>query len=150
MTHFIPAREVYNKYVGLQYKKLGRGPTHVDCWGVVYLFHQNEMPWKVPSFDIYDTFDDPVISTCMAVEEHSWVIVPTSQAVPGDVLMYKVRTERGALYPHCGIMGYDQRILHILEGAGSVYPHLEGTPWSFDGHRFLGVHRYLGASRGTT
>jgi cell wall-associated NlpC family hydrolase len=101
-----------DKFVGLPFKRGGRGPVHVDCWGLVKLYLE-EMH-AVSGLLNYTGTDDvsEAIRDAMALD--TWVHVDAPRA--GDVLVMASPVGGGAVAPlHVGVMVSATHVLNIDE-----------------------------------
>lgn len=126
----------YNKYVGIQYRELGRDSTGVDCWGLARLVYKEEFGVELPDFsDLYTTTSDQALtSQLIEFNRDGWELV--SDPTPGDLVCFRIL----GYISHIGIYIGDAKFIHAREGIDSVViESLTSTQWQ---HRVAGTYRY--------
>jgi cell wall-associated NlpC family hydrolase len=114
------------KYIGIPYVNKGRDFNGVDCWGLVWLFLENEMSIKYQSiFDYIDHRDVFIIERYIIdnVKRH-WKRITVPK--PGDIVLFRIN---GRLI-HIGIVIDRNQFLHTLQGKNSCIERLSDPRWS--------------------
>ncbi|WP_299370412.1 NlpC/P60 family protein [uncultured Tateyamaria sp.] len=126
-------------YIGIPEKAHGRDRRGLDCWGLVWLVHANELGIDLPCHsDDYRSTNalgelDALLSS--DVRRHDWIEVPG----PGWFTVPLFRTGRYA--SHVGVTVDAQHFLHVT--GGSVRLTLYSDPvWRC---RLLGHYRHVEA-----
>lgn len=103
-------------FLGLPFRRGGRGPFSVDCWGLVKLYL--EIKHGIPGLQSYaDADPQAAIAEAMAAADWSRVSIPRD----GDVAVMLTATDGGRVAPlHVGVMVSHTHVLHVDEGAASV------------------------------
>lgn len=122
--------EVFDRYVGIPWRKHGRDASGTDCWGLVRLFHERELGLVLPSYaDRYaDSEDRAEVGAVIAGERGPWVEVPRGSERPGDVILLKVL----GVPCHVGVVVERGVMLHQFRGVNSAlgwYEGLRGGTW---------------------
>ena len=127
---------MYSDYLDLQWKERGRSwEEGVDCWGLVLLFYEKELGFKVEDhLDAYTKVIDPQIDTRINREIHSvWSKVDEPRT--GDVVLGLY----GKRAMHTGVYVSPNLVLHIERNNSPVFEDLDGIEWK---HRLLGYYRH--------
>jgi len=126
-----------SKYVGIPYRPGGRGPDGVDCYGLIWLFYQQELGIALPRYqgepDMAEMIE--VSRVVHGIEEGSgfWQEIPLGDAMLGDVVDLSVM---GGF--HVGIYVPRRKMLHCMLKTSSVIEDLGRSKWS---KRFRGCFR---------
>lgn len=97
------------KYLNIPYLYNGRDFKGCDCWGLAYLFYQQEL--DIELIDYKNSLDDSSISNYIIENMHT-EFVRTEQQVPGDVVLF---CDKGSQVPnHIGIVLDNYSFLHIV------------------------------------
>lgn len=100
-------------YVGLQFKRLGRDRSGVDCWGLVRLVLHEQHGVLLPSY----SEDDP---EGWSIESHAIAHKHVTDPKPLDVAILLQPVRVGLIWKsvpnHIGIFINEKNILHVEEG----------------------------------
>ena len=129
---------LYNKYIGLKYKNLGRDFDGVDCYGLLYLFYKNELNIELPDF--YDLgYEKEWYKNC---ENHilnnigtKWIKVDKPYKV-FDGLVFFLGTKKVA--NHIALYIGKNKILHIYE---NITSRIDVLDYNFENNLY-GIMRY--------
>lgn len=127
-----------NSYIGIPYANRGRDRDGLDCWGLVQLWHSEQLGVCIPDYLWAYTSAEDQGSVSNAIEENkenkaNWIKV--SEPEYGDVLVFKIMG-----HPiHVGIMLEGDDFLHAFKGTQSCLERLTSLSWS---RRLSEVYRW--------
>jgi probable lipoprotein NlpC len=124
------------EYVGIPFKERGRDRDGVDCWGLACLVYRDRFGIRLPDYrDRYlntEASDD--ISRIIDSEADGWTEIPTTSAMCGDVVLFRILGKP----THIGIEVGDGYMLHAERGVGVVIERHDKLRWF---HRRVGFFR---------
>lgn len=127
-----------DRYVGIQYRELGRTREGCDCYGLVRLAYAAELDISLPDYLAYDSVEEHVEIAALidgARISPSWQRLD-APPLALDVVVFR----RGRLSTHVGLVIRPGLMLHMQgEDAAKVESYRSGA-WS---HRFLGHYRHV-------
>lgn len=101
----------WEKYIGLPFSDMGRGPDSYDCWGLVRLVYASELGVHLPSWSAHNGIRDKEIVAEELTEAHK-LFQKIEEPEPFSlVLMSSTLTVL-----HVGIAVSDQMMLHTVKG----------------------------------
>lgn len=110
---------MFDKYVGLPFKRMGRTREGLDCWGLVRLVLMENGGPQLPSYDGEDA-DGTNIE--FHARKYKSIELKDARALDVAILMQQTRIGvRWELMPtHIGIFTAPGRIIHVLETKQSI------------------------------
>jgi cell wall-associated NlpC family hydrolase len=115
-----------DKYIGVPYVNKGRDFNGADCWGLVWLFIENEL--KVEYQKIFDYTDHNDVFT---IEKYIldnikkfWKKTVTPKY--GDVVVFYMNGR----FKHIGIMINNRQFLHSIQGKNSCIENIYSVKWN--------------------
>ena len=125
------------KYLGIPFKKKGRGFDGCDCYGLVWLFYRNELGIELPDYRMVDSDSTDAQLNAAFLENayRDWAPIEFEDRRPYDGIM--LNTGCGDIR-HCGIVISDDRFLHAWREANQVMP---SSILKFK-HSFHGLYRH--------
>lgn len=125
--------ERYLKYIGIEYKDMGRDHSGLDCWGLVRLIMQEQLHITLPSYD-YDNNDPESLDILISTNRRNeWVAVDEPEH--GDVVVLR---QLGAA-SHIGFMVDSRMFIHASVSSGVVAADVKDRNWS---RRIEGYYRH--------
>ena len=143
-----------NRWVGLPYAELGRGPAAFDCWGLCREIAAKEFGVALPSYaDAYaDCGETEELDALLAREMTAWMAIGWRREVewagktgsevvradterPGDFLCFRRLRLRG----HVAVVAGGGWMIHIEEGLSSAPERYGEGPWS---RRLVAIRRH--------
>ena len=124
-------------YIGIPFKTHGRSRAGCDCWGLVRLVLEEQYGKRLPCYgDMYEnTKAGAQIARVVAEEKRFWTEIPAGKEKCGDVVVL-----RAMGHPmHVGVVIAGGKMLHVIEGANSIFETYRGRHWQ---NRVEGFHRY--------
>jgi cell wall-associated NlpC family hydrolase len=110
-----------DRYLGLRFARGGRGPTVVDCWGLVKLYLEQQH--GLTGLPLYQDAD-PKTAIAEAMAATHWMKTEIPRA--GDVVVMLTPIGGTRVAPlHVGVMVSDNHVMHIDEGYVSVFASLQ-------------------------
>lgn len=122
----------WEKYVGLPFVELGRGPVGYDCWGLVRLVYQEQLGIELPSWTAHKSIRDKQTVSDELTEAHKLFIKTEAPEPLSVVLMSSTVT-----LLHVGIAIDRQSMLHTTLGKDACVGRLK----TFE-HQIKGFYRY--------
>lgn len=124
-----------NSYIGIPYLNRGRDREGVDCWGLVQLWHKEQLGVTVPDYLWAYTSAEDFGSVANAINENKVNWLKVSEPEYGDVLVFRILG-----YPiHVGIKLNGDDFLHAFRGTQSCVERLSSLSWS---RRLTEVYRW--------
>lgn len=124
-----------NSYIGIPYLNRGRDREGVDCWGLVQLWHKEQLGVTVPDYLWAYTSAEDHGSVANAINENKVNWLKVSEPEYGDVLVFRIMG-----YPiHVGIKLHGDDFLHAFKGTQSCVERLSSLSWS---RRLTEVYRW--------
>ena len=124
-----------SKWVGLRYKKLGRGPDAFDCLGLFLALHKARLGRVLP--DPRCTMEEAARQSVADQLRPQFVSVKRADIQEGDALMFRVRSQ----LLHVGYALDGRDMLHIEEDStGSVLEAWNRVKWL---GRLEGIYRFV-------
>lgn len=124
-----------NSYVGIPYLNRGRDRDGLDCWGLVQLWHSEQLGVSVPDYLWAYTSAEDHGSVATAINENKVNWLKVGQPEYGDVLVFRIMG-----YPiHVGIKLHGDDFLHAFKGTQSCLERLSSLSWS---RRLTEVYRW--------
>lgn len=116
---------IFDRYVGIPFKRMGRDRAGLDCYGLIRLVLEEQAGIKLPSYSEDDPDGWSIESHAIA---HKKVSYTDARALDVAILYSNVRT--GLIWKsvpcHIGVFVDAKNILHIEEGVSSrVQPAAE-------------------------
>ena len=114
------------RYIGIPFKDHGRDYDGVDCHGLAYLFHRDQLNQDIPSYveSYNDANEEEGVSDCIERHINDWERVDDPQ--PGDIIIFNLLG-----WPcHVGIYLGGNDFLHCLKGTNSTVERLNSITWS--------------------
>jgi len=110
---------VFDKYIGLPFRRMGRTRLGLDCWGLVRLVLMENGGPQLPT---YDGEDPDGTNIEFHANNFPEIDIKDARAFDVAILMHHMRVgSRWGLVPtHIGIFTAPGRVLHVLEGKQSV------------------------------
>ena len=123
-------------YVGIPYLNRGRDRDGCDCWGLVQLWHKEQLDVEVPDYLWAYTSAEDHGSVADAINEHKvqWLKVEDKPQY-GDVLVFNILGQP----IHVGIMLEGDDFLHAFQNTQSCLERLSSVSWS---RRLREVYRW--------
>jgi cell wall-associated NlpC family hydrolase len=121
--------------IGVPFKYGGRGPEHLDCYGLVKLCYEAEHKVELPEFRSPD--EQARILATIVGNLPMWEEVP---AAPGRVVLFKIM----GILQHVGYILPGDSFIHTWERSGGVVIE-RLSAWK---SRIAGCYRFAGPSRG--
>jgi cell wall-associated NlpC family hydrolase len=125
-------------YKHVPFQERGRSHAGIDCWGLVYLIHREQLGSFVPAYDgAYECSDDreEIAALIRKERELSWAPVPADRVQEGDVVVLRILGEPW----HCGVMLDKTMFVHIERNALVVRESIESMRWA---KRIEGFYRW--------
>ncbi len=127
------------KYIGVPYRAYGRSYGGSDCWGLCYLFYEEEFKVQIPlhsgDYQGCTSRDATHLNDLMESDADLWVSIPDGQQKPGDIIILTV----GSLKYHCGIVFDNSKMIHNQQGIESALESYRGREWK---DRIDGFYRF--------
>lgn len=127
------------QYKGIPYKSHGRDNNGLDCWGLVFLVHKEQLGVELPAWS--HLYRDAHCVNLKEIKTHTepfktWQEVEKPKI--GDVALFEVG--RGF---HVGLCVDTKgcRVLHITEGCAVTIEDIRSANWK---RRFRGFFEYVG------
>lgn len=124
-------------YIGLPFETHGRSRKGCDCWGLVRLVLEERFGQRLPCYgDMYDSTKAAAqIGRIVDLEKRFWQEIPAGKEKLGDVIVLRARGQP----MHVGLVIGGGKMLHVVEGADSVFEPYDGFKWK---NRVTGFYRY--------
>lgn len=104
------------KYIGIPYRDKGRSFKGCDCYGLVMLWHKQELNISIPDVQVSATQPRRSLSAYLEEISKNWEItVPGKNAVVAMCL----NEEHPKMVTHFGVMIDDKRMLHSYKSTNS-------------------------------
>lgn len=132
---------IFNKYIELPYKNLGRDFDGVDCFGLLYLIYRKERNISLPDYTElkYDKEWYKNENHILDNINDDWIEVSKPFKLYDALIFYNIGW-KSQIANHIGMYIGEQKFLHILEDRSSTINRLDPY-WSsklFKGMRFVG------------
>lgn len=113
--------------IGIPFVEHGRSCEGADCWGLVRLALRRGFGLEVPDYteDYVTTTDREEIARLIAQEAMAWIPVLSTDAKPGDVVLFRIR---GSV-SHAGLVLDPPWFLHTQIGIESVRERWDSPLW---------------------
>lgn len=118
------------RYIGLPFKKHGRGPDGWDCWGLIEHIYERELGLYLPIYEYDDTTHHNAVF--FAQQQGHWREVDEPAAY--DVVLLTAMRN-----PHVGLCIDNQRMLHVPEEKTSCVEWIYSPKWK---SRIESFYRY--------
>jgi cell wall-associated NlpC family hydrolase len=113
-----------DRYVGLPWRKAGRGPDGFDCWGLVRWVVLQETGVELPLYDEGSAAEESdEIAEFVRGELTRWRSVELA-----DMRLYDIVVFRGKPC-HVGLYVGRARFLHVQKGCNAVLGRLDSPHW---------------------
>lgn len=131
-------RITLDQYKNIPFSERGRDYNGIDCWGLIYLIHREQLGNSVPAYSegYCTTKDGEEIAALIRAERiQSWVEIQPPHALAGDIVVLRILGEPW----HCGIMLDKTRFAHMERNVGIIQDGIESLRWS---KRIEGFYRW--------
>lgn len=126
----------WNKYIGMPFAEMGRGPDGFDCWGMLMHIYQSERRIILPSYiEYYDSTNDreKISETIFRERQERWKEV--SPPLEFDAVLCTMR----GVPMHVGIVTKPGYMIHCAHGIGTVHERYDSMRWA---NKVEGFFRY--------
>jgi cell wall-associated NlpC family hydrolase len=114
--------------IGIPYKSKGTSFEGVDCWGLVYLYHQHILGRQIPRYEQgYDDAESEQASHMIRQGWVDWEQIQFGDEIQGDVLAFRAMNSTRAV--HCGVVVEKGRFLHCLRGRETCLEKYDRGLW---------------------
>lgn len=114
-------------YIGIPYQNRGSTFQGCDCWGLVWLFHAEELHNLIPRYEGYeDSGDALTMKDYISGRWGAWEVVSPDDIQIGDILALKLGIKAAT---HCGVYAGRGKMLHTLSGRMSCLESIERGFW---------------------
>lgn len=113
--------------IGIPFQERGRSLAGCDCWGLVKLALALGFGVTVPDYteEYVTTTDREELHALITRESMDWVPVPTAEARPGDVALFRMQGR----VCHAGLVLTAPFFLHCQKGIGTAVEKWDAPLW---------------------
>jgi cell wall-associated NlpC family hydrolase len=114
--------------IGIPYVSKGSSLSGVDCWGLVWLYHQKVLGREVPRYaNGYDEAESDQASAMIQAGWLDWEKIALGTERQGDVLAFRGLRTSAAI--HCGVVVAPGQFLHCLRGRATCLEKYDRGLW---------------------